>query len=86
MAAIQVVDENRKKIFPTPYFSTNEIGHETNEEKENYALRSGVEALSKICIDLDISIPVGKDSLSMKTKWIDEDKEKTVKQVSRKSK
>ena len=34
MAAIQVVDENRKKIFPTPYFSTNEIGHETNEEKE----------------------------------------------------
>ena len=50
----------------------------TNEEKENYALRSGVEALSKICIDLDISIPVGKDSLSMKTKWIDEDKEKTV--------
>ena len=37
----------------------------TNEEKENYALRSGVEALSKICIDLDISIPVGKDSLSV---------------------
>jgi hypothetical protein len=34
MAAIQVVDENRKKIFPTPYFSTDEIGHETNEEKE----------------------------------------------------
>ena len=50
----------------------------TNEEKENYALRSGVEALSEICIDLDISIPVGKDSLSMKTKWLDEDKEKTV--------
>ena len=43
----------------------------TGEIKENTALRKGVEALSKMCIDLKISVPVGKDSLSMKTKWKD---------------
>jgi phosphoribosylformylglycinamidine synthase len=39
-------------------------------------LRKGVEALSKICVDLDISVPVGKDSLSMKTKWSEDGNEK----------
>ena len=39
------------------------------DEDDNYALRLGVEALSQICVDLGIAIPVGKDSLSMKTKW-----------------
>ena len=39
------------------------------DENDNYALRLGVEALSKICVELGIAIPVGKDSLSMKTKW-----------------
>tara|TARA_B100001057_G_scaffold499355_1_gene609682 strand:+ start:2786 stop:6625 length:3840 start_codon:yes stop_codon:yes gene_type:complete len=43
----------------------------TGEIQEDSALRKGVEALSKICIDLKISVPVGKDSLSMKTKWKD---------------
>ena len=41
----------------------------TGEEVEDIALREGVEALSKCCVDLDISVPVGKDSLSMRTKW-----------------
>ena len=40
--------------------------------KDDLALREGVEALSKICCELDISIPVGKDSLSMRSKWVEE--------------
>jgi len=31
-----------------------------------------------LCPDLGISIPVGKDSMSMKTTWLDQEKEKTV--------
>ena len=50
----------------------------TKEESENLDLRKGVEALSKICVDLDISVPVGKDSLSMKTKWSEDGNEKVV--------
>ena len=50
----------------------------TKEESENLDLRKGVEALSKICVDLDISVPVGKDSLSMKTKWSEGGDEKIV--------
>ena len=41
----------------------------SGENKDDAALRYGVEALSKISVDLNISIPVGKDSLSMRTKW-----------------
>ena len=36
----------------------------SGENSDDLALRSGVEALSKIAIDLKVSIPVGKDSLS----------------------
>ena len=43
----------------------------SGENKEDIALREGVEALSKMSINLKVSIPVGKDSLSMKTKWSD---------------
>ena len=43
------------------------------ENSDNLALRSGVEALSKIAVDLKVSIPVGKDSLSMRTKWTEGD-------------
>ena len=32
-------------------------------------LRLGVEAVSDMCIQLGIAIPVGKDSLSMRTSW-----------------
>jgi phosphoribosylformylglycinamidine synthase len=41
----------------------------SGDNREDLALRKGVEALSKIALDLKVSIPVGKDSLSMKTKW-----------------
>ncbi|MDA1083421.1 MAG: phosphoribosylformylglycinamidine synthase [Proteobacteria bacterium] len=51
----------------------------TGEEAEDLALREGVEALSKSCVDLDISVPVGKDSLSMRTKWEDGSVERVVK-------
>jgi phosphoribosylformylglycinamidine synthase len=49
------------------------------DEDENHALRQGVEALSSICIELGIAIPVGKDSLSMRTKWNEDDQELQVK-------
>jgi phosphoribosylformylglycinamidine synthase len=41
----------------------------SGENIEDLALRKGVEALSTFSIDLGVSIPVGKDSLSMRTKW-----------------
>jgi Phosphoribosylformylglycinamidine (FGAM) synthase, synthetase domain len=44
-------------------------------EQQDIALRDGVEALSKMSIDLKGSIPVGKDSLSMKTKGTDNENE-----------
>ncbi|KAI4243278.1 MAG: hypothetical protein L6R42_010802, partial [Xanthoria sp. 1 TBL-2021] len=36
------------------------------------ALYEAVEAAKDLCIDLRISIPVGKDSMSMKMNWNDE--------------
>ena len=39
------------------------------EQEDDYALRLGVEALSNMCVELGIAIPVGKDSLSMRTRW-----------------
>ena len=51
----------------------------SGEEVEDMALREGVESLSKCCVDLNISVPVGKDSLSMRTKWDDGSAEKVVK-------
>ena len=47
----------------------------SGENLNDLALRSGVEALSKIAIDLKVSIPVGKDSLSMRTKWSENSKD-----------
>ncbi len=47
----------------------------SGENFDDLALRSGVEALSKIAIDLKVSIPVGKDSLSMRTKWSEKSKD-----------
>ena len=39
------------------------------DSQDDYDLRLGVEAVSDMCIQLGISIPVGKDSLSMRTSW-----------------
>ena len=47
----------------------------SGDSKQDSALRNGVEALSKISVDLEVSIPVGKDSLSMRTKWNEEKNE-----------
>ena len=38
---------------------------------EGAALYTGVEAMSNMCQNLGVSIPVGKDSVSMKMKWTD---------------
>ena len=46
---------------------------------EDLNLRKGVEALSNFCIDLGIAIPVGKDSLSMRTTWEKDQSNFTVK-------
>lgn len=49
-------------------------GNEGEDEK----LYRTVEAVSKTCQALDLSIPVGKDSLSMKTVWQDGGEQKSV--------
>ena len=49
-------------------------GNEGEDEK----LYRTVEAVSKACQALDLSIPVGKDSLSMKTVWQDNGEQKSV--------
>ena len=49
-------------------------GNEGEDEK----LYRTVEAVSKACQALDLSIPVGKDSLSMKTVWQDNGAQKSV--------
>ncbi|WP_150537811.1 phosphoribosylformylglycinamidine synthase [Neisseria flavescens] len=49
-------------------------GNEGEDEK----LYHTVEAVSKACQALDLSIPVGKDSLSMKTVWQDGEEKKSV--------
>lgn len=41
-------------------------------------LFDAVKAARDLCISLGVSIPVGKDSLSMRTKWTDHDGEKSV--------
>ncbi|MCV2503310.1 MAG: phosphoribosylformylglycinamidine synthase, partial [Neisseriaceae bacterium] len=48
------------------------------EPGEDAKLYRTVEATSEICQKLNISIPVGKDSLSMKTVWEEEGQEKSV--------
>ncbi len=39
------------------------------KDAEEVALYDGVKALSDLCVALGVSIPVGKDSLSMRTQW-----------------
>lgn len=47
-------------------------------ENQDAALYSTVKAVSNICQDLNIAIPVGKDSLSMKMSWNDDNHKKEV--------
>lgn len=48
------------------------------EEGEDVALFRAVEATSLLCQALDLAIPVGKDSLSMKTLWQEGGEEKKI--------
>jgi phosphoribosylformylglycinamidine synthase len=48
------------------------------EPGEDAALFDAVHAASELCQQLGISVPVGKDSLSMKTAWRDGDEDKRV--------
>lgn len=50
----------------------------SGSEGQDGALYEAVKSCSEFCIDLGISIPVGKDSLSMKTKAQEEDEEQTI--------
>ena len=48
------------------------------EPGEDVKLYNTVSAISELCKELGICIPVGKDSLSMSTVWSDEQKQKKV--------
>ncbi len=48
------------------------------EPGQDADLYATVRAVSELCTSLGITIPVGKDSLSMKTTWRDRDAERTV--------
>lgn len=48
------------------------------EPEQDAKLYATVSAVSQLCKELGIAIPVGKDSLSMNTVWTDDDKEKRV--------
>jgi len=45
---------------------------------EDAALYSAVSAASDLCVELGVAIPVGKDSLSMRTSWREGDRDKQV--------
>jgi len=45
---------------------------------EDAALYAAVAAASRLCIELGVAIPVGKDSLSMRTGWLDAGAERQV--------
>ena len=47
-------------------------------EDQDVALWDTVKATTDLCMHLDLTIPVGKDSLSMQTQWQQENKTKTV--------
>ena len=49
------------------------------DTEDDHALRTGVEAVSEMCIQLGIAIPVGKDSLSMRTRWSEDHEDFEVK-------
>jgi phosphoribosylformylglycinamidine synthase len=64
LAAADVSDWSKVKLSANWMAAAGQGG-------EDAALYSTVKEVSKICIDLGISIPVGKDSMSMRTAWRD---------------
>lgn len=71
IAAVNIGDIGNIKL------SANWMAACGNEGKDEKLYRT-VEAVSKACQALDLSIPVGKDSLSMKTVWQDGADKKSV--------
>ena len=71
IAAVNIGDIGNIKI------SANWMAACGNEGEDEKLYRT-VEAVSKACQALDLSIPVGKDSLSMKTVWQDNGEQKSV--------
>ncbi|KAI4094557.1 MAG: hypothetical protein L6R37_007222 [Teloschistes peruensis] len=66
MAAADVLDGLERIRLSANWMSA------INSPGEGAALYEGVEATKDLCIDLGISIPVGKDSTSMKMSWKDQ--------------
>ena len=71
LAAVNIGDIGNIKL------SANWMAACGNEGEDEKLYRT-VEAVSKACQALDLSIPVGKDSLSMKTVWQDGEEKKSV--------
>ncbi|HHK6005739.1 TPA: phosphoribosylformylglycinamidine synthase [Neisseria subflava] len=71
IAAVNIGDISNIKL------SANWMAACGNEGEDEKLYRT-VEAVSKACQALDLSIPVGKDSLSMKTVWQDGEEKKSV--------
>ena len=71
IAAVNIGDIGNIKL------SANWMAACGNESEDEKVYRT-VEAVSKACQALDLSIPVGKDSLSMKTVWQDGEEKKSV--------
>ena len=71
IAAVNIGDIGNTKL------SANWMAACGNEGEDEKLYRT-VEAVSKACQALDLSIPVGKDSLSMKTVWQDGEEKKSV--------
>ena len=71
IAAVNIGDIDNIKL------SANWMAACGNEGEDEKLYRT-VEAVSKACQALDLSIPVGKDSLSMKTVWQDGEEKKSV--------
>ena len=69
------VGEVLTNIFATAIRSLDELKLSGNwmasmkDGGEKTKLYDAVQAISEFCIALGIAIPVGKDSLSMKTEW-----------------
>jgi len=61
----------RIRVLPDVKFSANWMAP-AGHPGEDAALYDTVRAVSELCQQLGVSIPVGKDSMSMKTVWADE--------------
>ena len=84
-SARMAVGEAITNIAAAPINSLSDIALSANwmaaagEIGEGAALYDAVEAIGKgLCPELGISIPVGKDSLSMKTSWLNDQERMTV--------